>query len=46
MDEINNLPMELQAKLLRFLQENEIRPIGSNETYQVDVRIIAASSSS
>ena len=44
MDEINNLPMELQAKLLRFLQENEIRPIGSNETCKVDVRIIAASS--
>ena len=44
MDEINNLPMELQAKLLRFLQESEIRPIGSNETYKVDVRIIAASS--
>jgi two-component system NtrC family response regulator len=38
--------MELQAKLLRFLQENEIRPIGSNETYKVDVRIITASSSS
>lgn len=44
MDEINNLPMELQAKLLRFLQENEIRPIGSNNTIKVDVRIIAASS--
>jgi Nif-specific regulatory protein len=44
MDEINNLPMELQAKLLRFLQESEIRPIGSNETHKVDVRIIAASS--
>ena len=46
MDEINNLPMELQAKLLRFLQESEIRPIGSNETHKVDVRIIAASSAS
>ena len=44
MDEINNLPMEMQAKLLRFLQESEIRPIGSNETSKVDVRIIAASS--
>ena len=44
MDEINNLPMELQAKLLRFLQESEIRPIGTNETCKVDVRIIAASS--
>jgi Nif-specific regulatory protein len=44
MDEINNLPIELQAKFLRFLQESEIRPIGSNETSKVDVRIIAASS--
>ena len=46
MDEITNLPIELQSKLLRFLQENEIRPIGSNETRKVDVRIITASSSS
>jgi len=44
MDEINNLPIELQAKLLRFLQESEIRHIGSNETHKVDVRIITASS--
>jgi transcriptional regulator with GAF, ATPase, and Fis domain len=44
MDEINNLPLELQAKFLRFLQESEIRPIGSNQTSKVDVRIIAASS--
>ena len=44
MDEINNLPIELQAKFLRFLQESEIRPIGSNETSKIDVRIIAASS--
>jgi Nif-specific regulatory protein len=44
MDEINNLPIELQAKFLRFLQESEIRPVGSNETSKVDVRIIAASS--
>ena len=46
MDEITNLPIELQSKLLRFLQESEIRPIGSNETRKVDVRIITASSSS
>jgi Nif-specific regulatory protein len=44
MDEISNLPMELQAKLLRVLQENEIRPLGSNTTRQVNVRIISASS--
>ncbi|MCK5590834.1 MAG: sigma-54-dependent Fis family transcriptional regulator, partial [Candidatus Pacebacteria bacterium] len=44
MDEINNLPLEMQAKLLRVLQEGEIRPVGSNETRRVNVRIIAASS--
>jgi len=44
MDEIGNLPFEMQAKLLRVLQEGEIRPVGSNETKKVDVRIIAASS--
>jgi Nif-specific regulatory protein len=44
MDEINNLPIDMQAKLLRVLQEGEIRPVGSNETIKVDVRIVAASS--
>ncbi len=44
MDEISNLPHEMQAKLLRVLQEGEIRPVGSNQTRKVDVRIIAASS--
>ena len=44
MDEINNLPFEVQAKLLRVLQEGEFRSVGSNEIRKVDVRIIAASS--
>jgi Nif-specific regulatory protein len=44
MDEITNLPMELQSKLLRVLQEGEIRPLGSNVARKVDVRIITASS--
>ncbi len=44
MDEISNLPLEMQSKLLRVLQENEIRVLGSNHIKKVDVRIIAASS--
>lgn len=44
MDEISNLPIDMQSKLLRVLQENEIRVIGSNQIVKVDVRIIAASS--
>ena len=46
MDEIINLPLEMQSKLLRMLQENEIRPVGSNKTRSVDVRIITAASES
>ena len=46
MDEINNLPVDMQSKLLRVLQDEEIRPVGSNQIRKVNVRIITASSSS
>jgi len=42
LDEIGELSPALQVKLLRVLQENEIRPIGSAKTKQIDVRVIAA----
>ena len=44
MDEINNLPFEMQSKLLRVLEDGIIRPVGSDKTVKTDVRIIAASS--
>lgn len=44
MDEINNLPLEMQVKLLRVLEENEVKPVGSDKVVKTDVRIIAASS--
>ena len=43
-DEITNLPPDLQVKLLRVLQEGEIRPLGSNTTRKVNVRVITAAS--
>ncbi len=44
LDEIGELPLGLQIKLLRVLQEQEIRPLGSNTTVKINVRIIGATS--
>lgn len=45
LDEIGDMPLDLQAKLLRVIQERELQRLGSSETLKLDVRIVAASNS-
>ena len=42
LDEISEIPLELQAKLLRVLQENSVTPLGSTKSFPIDIRILCA----
>ena len=42
LDEIGEMPLEMQSSLLRTLQDGRVRPVGSNREQELDVRIIAA----
>jgi transcriptional regulator with PAS, ATPase and Fis domain len=44
LDEVGDMPLAVQAKLLRTLQDQEVEPLGSNQVIKVDVRVIAATS--
>src|SRR5215470_18639167 len=42
LDEVGELPLSMQAKLLRFLQNGEVQRLGSSDVYRVDVRVVCA----